>query len=117
MGREQIYCLDIFPDSDEDVVKIATIHGRLAGRSPKKSTPFFRYGPEGGRSASFLVGGEKAVLMKIVTKIFPGEIIEVDGLHPTGINIAGVMNEDLEEHILGDPRFLIQVKTRNGVGR
>lgn len=116
MGREQLYCLDIFPDSEQAVELITTIHRRLAGRSPKKPTTFFNYNPKGERSRSFLVGGEKAALMRIATEIFPGEVIDIDGLHPTGLNIAVVMNEDLDEDIRGDPRFVICARTINGIG-
>ncbi len=116
MGREQIYCLDIFPDSDPDVAKIAIIYNRLQYRLPDKSTPFFAYGQNGDRFPSYLVGGERAALMGIATEIFPGKVIEIDGLHQTGINIAGVLNEDLEYLIHVDPRVVIHGKTINGIG-
>lgn len=97
-------CLDV-EVGENDRSLFESILARVADRKPKTGKVYFR--PEDRKS--YLRGGEVTALKRIASKrIGPGaELISVDGLFATGMNVALTASEKKLEEFREEDEFAI----------
>lgn len=100
---EFMVCLDV--EVEDDLRLFGRILTRVADRKPKTGKVYFR--PEDRQS--YLRGGEVIALKKIASqRIGSGaELISIDGLFATGINVALTTSQEKLEEFREEDGFAI----------
>lgn len=99
-GKSQI-CVDVdLSDNEKDSKKHKGILSRVASRAIQ------------GKGTK-LRGGEVTTLKNTVQERIDGEILGVDGLTQTGVNIAARVTKEERDRIKNDPKFKIHAELDN----